>query len=285
MSHSSMGPPREISLAELAQHNTRSDCWICIQNTVYDVTRFLPYHPGGSRIVEHYAGRDATAAYLRNHSDFGPLEGVANCVVGPLVVGDGVPSSSNNNNTNGGNSATSSASSANPLSSTVRPIGLSGKTAPAMESVPQLQRRFSGKMSNPAGTATTGGSANPPLSSTQTASTTTAAASGPATSLAPDQIASAAQRSCLFPGLSQDELQQLSRETAGQMAQEAGVDEDTAIAEVFALLDVENRGLICREDFRNFLYRLDPAGCAEEILLRAPEQITLPVLQKLMKQL
>ncbi|TFY62149.1 hypothetical protein EVJ58_g4051 [Rhodofomes roseus] len=51
------------SLAEVALHNTASSCWVIIHNNVYDMTEFLPDHPGGSNIILKYAGRDATAVY------------------------------------------------------------------------------------------------------------------------------------------------------------------------------------------------------------------------------
>ncbi|KAL6302198.1 FMN-dependent dehydrogenase-domain-containing protein [Sparassis latifolia] len=56
-----------LSLAEVAKHNARSSCWVIINNKVYDVTEFLPAHPGGSKIILKYAGRDATAAYEPIH--------------------------------------------------------------------------------------------------------------------------------------------------------------------------------------------------------------------------
>ncbi|KZT74752.1 hypothetical protein DAEQUDRAFT_719932 [Daedalea quercina L-15889] len=51
------------SLSEVAQHNTTSSCWVILHNKVYDMTEFLPDHPGGSSIILKYAGRDATAVY------------------------------------------------------------------------------------------------------------------------------------------------------------------------------------------------------------------------------
>ncbi|KZT74753.1 hypothetical protein DAEQUDRAFT_659124 [Daedalea quercina L-15889] len=44
-----------------------SSCWVIIKNRVYDVTEFLPEHPGGAKIILRYAGRDATAAYEPIH--------------------------------------------------------------------------------------------------------------------------------------------------------------------------------------------------------------------------
>lgn len=36
---------REISLAEVAEHSTKTDCWVVINDMVYDVTDFLEDHP------------------------------------------------------------------------------------------------------------------------------------------------------------------------------------------------------------------------------------------------
>ncbi|KAF7784430.1 hypothetical protein Agabi119p4_595 [Agaricus bisporus var. burnettii] len=55
------------TLEQVAQHNSPDSCWVIIQNQVYDVTEFLPDHPGGAKIVLKYAGKDATAAYEPIH--------------------------------------------------------------------------------------------------------------------------------------------------------------------------------------------------------------------------
>ncbi|KAF7339355.1 hypothetical protein MSAN_02149400 [Mycena sanguinolenta] len=55
------------SLDQVALHNKPTDCWVIIKNNVYDVTEFLQEHPGGSRIILKYAGRDATTAYEPIH--------------------------------------------------------------------------------------------------------------------------------------------------------------------------------------------------------------------------
>ncbi|GBE80753.1 FMN-dependent dehydrogenase-domain-containing protein [Sparassis latifolia] len=55
--------PRHISGQEVAEHNSRESCWIIVHGRVYDVTDFLDEHPGGSKIILKYAGKDATAEY------------------------------------------------------------------------------------------------------------------------------------------------------------------------------------------------------------------------------
>ncbi|KAI5296740.1 hypothetical protein KEM55_005672, partial [Ascosphaera atra] len=46
-----------------AKHNNRSSCWVVIHGKVYDVTDFLPEHPGGAKIILKYAGKEATEAF------------------------------------------------------------------------------------------------------------------------------------------------------------------------------------------------------------------------------
>ncbi|KAF8250672.1 hypothetical protein K440DRAFT_128279 [Wilcoxina mikolae CBS 423.85] len=52
-----------IDYNEVAKHNTPTSCWVIIHNIVYDVSDFLPSHPGGANIILRFAGRDATAEF------------------------------------------------------------------------------------------------------------------------------------------------------------------------------------------------------------------------------
>jgi L-lactate dehydrogenase (cytochrome) len=52
---------------EIAKHNSREDCWVIVQGKAYDVTEFLPEHPGGPKIILKYAGKDATSEYEPIH--------------------------------------------------------------------------------------------------------------------------------------------------------------------------------------------------------------------------
>ncbi|KAI8059998.1 uncharacterized protein B0P05DRAFT_581422 [Gilbertella persicaria] len=56
-----------ISPQEVAQHNTKDDIWVIIHGKVYDLTQFLPEHPGGQKIILKYAGKDATSAFEPIH--------------------------------------------------------------------------------------------------------------------------------------------------------------------------------------------------------------------------
>lgn len=55
--------PPQVSLAEVACHDCRDDCWIIVYDRVYDITDFLSKHPGGEEILLEYAGRDASLAF------------------------------------------------------------------------------------------------------------------------------------------------------------------------------------------------------------------------------
>jgi cytochrome b involved in lipid metabolism len=45
---------------EVSKHNSRESCWVVIHGRAYDVTEFLPEHPGGPKVILKYAGKDAT---------------------------------------------------------------------------------------------------------------------------------------------------------------------------------------------------------------------------------
>jgi len=59
------------TLEEVMEHDNEDDCWIVINNKVYDVTSYLEFHPGGKGLVEKTAGKDATHQFYveSQHSD------------------------------------------------------------------------------------------------------------------------------------------------------------------------------------------------------------------------
>ncbi|KAI0663920.1 glyoxylate dehydrogenase [Cubamyces menziesii] len=62
-----MSNTRVLTASEVAAHASRESCWIIVHGKVYDVTDFLDEHPGGSKIILKYAGKDATEAYEPIH--------------------------------------------------------------------------------------------------------------------------------------------------------------------------------------------------------------------------
>jgi fatty acid desaturase len=60
------------SAAEVALHNSSSDCWVIIHDNVYDVSSFLPKHPGGAAALSKRgrAGCDVSLYFEQiGHSD------------------------------------------------------------------------------------------------------------------------------------------------------------------------------------------------------------------------
>ena len=45
---------------QVARHNTERDCWLHDGTHVYDVTKYLPMHQGGTDAILKFAGRDAS---------------------------------------------------------------------------------------------------------------------------------------------------------------------------------------------------------------------------------
>ena len=63
-------PPRRTlkglpfyTMEEVATHNSAESCWLVVRGKVYDVTSFLPKHPGTPNAVLRHAGTDSTVDY------------------------------------------------------------------------------------------------------------------------------------------------------------------------------------------------------------------------------
>ncbi|PSK58740.1 Cytochrome b2, mitochondrial [Elsinoe australis] len=67
MNHSPQSSGPKLDGAEVAKHNDDKSCWVIVHGKAYDVTEFLPEHPGGPKIILKYAGKDATEAYEPIH--------------------------------------------------------------------------------------------------------------------------------------------------------------------------------------------------------------------------
>lgn len=52
--------------SSVSKHSTKSDCWIIISGSAYNVTSFLNIHPGGVSSITPYCGKDATDAFNSN---------------------------------------------------------------------------------------------------------------------------------------------------------------------------------------------------------------------------
>lgn len=57
------------TLAEVATHNTETSCFTVIRGNVYDITSYIPKHPGGKNAVMNICGKDGSAVFETKHGD------------------------------------------------------------------------------------------------------------------------------------------------------------------------------------------------------------------------
>jgi cytochrome b involved in lipid metabolism len=54
--------PKTYTMQEVAKHNKKTDAWLVINRKVYNVTSWIPKHPGGDVILSG-VGKDATQLF------------------------------------------------------------------------------------------------------------------------------------------------------------------------------------------------------------------------------
>ena len=63
-SQQAKGAARKITLDEVKLHKDDGDCWLIIRGKVYDVSKYMEKHPGGSDLLKDNSdGKDATEDY------------------------------------------------------------------------------------------------------------------------------------------------------------------------------------------------------------------------------
>merc|ERR1712039_1168581 len=56
-----------LTMAEVAKHISKTDCWVVVSGQVLNVTKFLGEHPGGELAILTFAGKDATEEFNMIH--------------------------------------------------------------------------------------------------------------------------------------------------------------------------------------------------------------------------
>ena len=75
------------TLAEVAQHNKATDCWTVVAGNVYNLTKWVQRHPGGSAAIKGMCGKDATAAFTNMHgSSATAAQALARFKIGQLAA-------------------------------------------------------------------------------------------------------------------------------------------------------------------------------------------------------
>jgi cytochrome b involved in lipid metabolism len=55
---------------KVSEHNKKNDCWTIINGKVYDITSYVPRHPGGDEIVKA-CGRDGSSLFASRTTEDG----------------------------------------------------------------------------------------------------------------------------------------------------------------------------------------------------------------------
>ncbi|KAH8112751.1 cytochrome b5 [Phellopilus nigrolimitatus] len=74
-----------VTPSMLKQHNKRDDAWSVFSGKVYNITPYLPYHPGGEKELMRVAGRDGTKLFASTHAWVNVEFMLDACMVGFLV--------------------------------------------------------------------------------------------------------------------------------------------------------------------------------------------------------
>lgn len=81
-------PTKQFTREEVEKHNTEEDCWIVVNDKVYDATSVLDWHPGGAHAILGLSGKVTTEVseqYNAIHDDFANHK-LQECVIGVLTA-------------------------------------------------------------------------------------------------------------------------------------------------------------------------------------------------------
>jgi cytochrome b involved in lipid metabolism len=78
----------KLNIAEVAKHNQTSDCYMVINNKVYNLSDYASSHPGGTRMIQNYCGKEATQAFDTKGGRRSGHSSYANKLLNTYYVGD-----------------------------------------------------------------------------------------------------------------------------------------------------------------------------------------------------
>lgn len=82
------GAASGYTIAEVQKHSSPNDCWSVVSANVYDLTQWIPQHPGGSGVIEAMCGTDGTTMFNSQHQgSSSAAAALAQFLLGPLGGG------------------------------------------------------------------------------------------------------------------------------------------------------------------------------------------------------
>jgi cytochrome b involved in lipid metabolism len=70
---------------DVKMHATDKSCWTVIDGKVYDLTKWVYSHPGGSGAIRSICGVDGTSAFTNQHEGRrAPIQELSKYLLGPL---------------------------------------------------------------------------------------------------------------------------------------------------------------------------------------------------------
>jgi cytochrome b involved in lipid metabolism len=67
---SSLSNSTKMTMNEVAKHNKKNDCYLAIENKVYNVSSYVSSHPGGQGKIISVCGQEVTGVFASIHSNF-----------------------------------------------------------------------------------------------------------------------------------------------------------------------------------------------------------------------
>ncbi len=80
------GPDKQFTKEEIEKHNSKSSCWLVINEKVVDATSVLDWHPGGAHAILGHGGKvhqQTTEEYSSIHDSFA-IQKMQQCVIGRI---------------------------------------------------------------------------------------------------------------------------------------------------------------------------------------------------------
>lgn len=88
----------DYTLQQVQAHNTSTNCWVAINNKVYNLTNWINQHPGGASAIINLCGTNGTTAFNNMHTGNTTVAAqLNNYLIGNIIVADTTSPSIPNN--------------------------------------------------------------------------------------------------------------------------------------------------------------------------------------------